>query len=63
MIHLEEKEFEEKLAEAREEGYKEAMKKIEGIIRLKEMGVNDCEIVKRLDAAPAIVHGIIEHLR
>ena len=63
MIHLEEKEFEEKLAEAREEGYKEDMKKIEGIIRLKEMGVNDCEIVKRLDAAPAIVHGIIEHLR
>ena len=63
MIHLEEKEFEEKLAEAREEGYKEAMKKIEGIIRLKEMGVNDCEIVKRLDAAPALVHGIIEHLR
>jgi len=63
MIQMEEKELEEKLTEAREDGYKEAMKTIEGIIRLKEMGVGDCEIVKRLDAAPAIVHGLLENLK
>jgi hypothetical protein len=60
---MEEKELEEKLADAKEEGYKEAMKLIEGMIQLKEMGISDCEIVKRLDAAPAIVHGVLEHLR
>lgn len=63
MIQMEEKEYEEKLTEAREEGYKEAMKTIEGIIRLKQMGVADCEIVKRLDAAPAIVHELLENLK
>ncbi|MCI8295775.1 MAG: hypothetical protein HFG22_07815 [Lachnospiraceae bacterium] len=48
--------------EAWQEGYDAAMQKLRIAIKLRDMGIADCEIVKRTDLPPAIVHGLLgEH--
>lgn len=48
--------------EAWQEGYDAALKKLRIAIKLRDMGIDDCEIVKRTDLPPVIVHGLLgEH--
>lgn len=44
--------------EAWQEGYDAALAQVRNAIRLCEMGVPDCEIVKRTDLPPTIIHGL-----
>jgi hypothetical protein len=44
--------------EAWQEGYDAAMEKLRMALKLKNMGLADCEIVKRTELPPFIVHGI-----
>ncbi len=45
--------------EAWQEGYDTAMQKLRIAIKLRDMGIAGCEIVKRTDLPPAIVHVIL----
>lgn len=45
--------------EAWQDGYDAAMEKLRTALKLKDMGMTDCEIVKRTELPPVIVHGIM----
>lgn len=45
--------------EAWSEGYRAALEQVKNAIRMREIGMSDCEIVKRTDLPPTILHGII----
>lgn len=47
------------LKEAWQEGYEAAISKMRLAIKLRDMGIADCEIVKRTDLPPFIVHGML----
>ena len=53
-----EEEIKKQLEIARREGYDEAMTKIRNAIKLKQMGMSGCEITKKLDLPPVIVHAV-----
>ncbi len=44
--------------DAWQEGYDDAMKMLRSAIKLRDMGIKDCEIVKITGLAPVIVHGM-----
>ena len=56
---MEEKEMEAVRKEAWQEGYDAALRQIRNAIRMQKMGISDCEIVKRTDLPPTIIHDII----
>lgn len=45
--------------EAWQDGYDAALEKLRIALKLKDMGMGDCEIVKRTGLPPVIVHGIL----
>ena len=47
------------LKPAWQEGYEAAISKMRLAIKLRDMGIADCEIVKRTDLPPFIVHGML----
>jgi hypothetical protein len=48
--------------EAWQEGYDAAIEKLRNALKMKDMGMADCEVVKRTGLPPYIIHGIFgEH--
>lgn len=47
------------LKEAWQDGYEAAISKMRLALKLRDMGMADCEIVKRTDLPPFIVHGML----
>ena len=47
------------LKAAWQEGYEAAISKMRLALKLRDMGMADCEIVKRTDLPPFIVHGMM----
>ena len=45
--------------EAWQEGYDAALEKIRYAIKMRQMGMADCEIVRRTELPPALVHAIL----
>ncbi len=45
--------------EAWQEGYDAALEKIRHVIKMRKMGMADCEIVRRTALPPALIHGLL----
>lgn len=45
--------------DAWEDGYHAALEKVRMVPKLAKLGLPDCEIVKRTDLPPVIVHGMM----
>lgn len=47
------------LREAWQDGYEAAIGKMRLALKMRDMGMADCEIVKRTDLPPFIVHAVL----
>lgn len=48
---------------ARKDGYDEALKLIRYILKLKKIGVSDCEIIKKFNLDPTFIHELMEWMK
>lgn len=58
-MELTEEMLEKMKAQAWQEGYDAALQKIRLALKMKDMGMEDCEIVRRTDLPPVIVHAVL----
>lgn len=40
-------------------GFKDALNTVRGILRLRKMGISDCEIVRKFDLDPTFIHELM----
>ena len=53
----------EREKEVYEAGWNDAVKSIRCALRLKKMGLDDCEIVKKLDMPPSLLHELLGNIK
>ncbi|MFR5879479.1 MAG: hypothetical protein ACLUEQ_00990 [Cloacibacillus evryensis] len=51
------------LKAARAEGFVEALGLVRYVLKLKKMGVSDCEIIKKFQLDPTFIHELMEWMK
>ena len=51
------------LKAARAEGFAEALRLVRYVLKLKKMGVSDCEIIKKFQLDPTFIHELMEWMK
>jgi hypothetical protein len=46
-----------------EAGWNDAVKSIRCALRLKKMGMDDCQIVKKLEMPPSLLHELLDNVK
>jgi len=44
-------------------GWNDAVKSIRCALRLKKMGMDDCQIVKKLEMPPSLLHELLDNVK
>lgn len=55
--------FNSELESARAQGFREALDTVRYVLKLKKMGISECEIIKKFQLDPTFIHELMEWMR
>lgn len=55
--------FNSELESACAQGFREALDTVRYVLKLKKMGISECEIIKKFQLDPTFIHELMEWMR